>query len=136
MNHEEFAAVFTPETLTELLPPERSNQFFEALFGDAAEGAYDVSLVFISFEPSDGIGTLHFELHLRERPGKCLSCSLTYGLPQVFRRHPILNLNGLVRDVERLLNGKFRCGDWNLSATRTVSRSLHTIPLTIEVAAV
>ena len=34
--------VFTPECLNDLFPIQRTNDFFDALFGDAEEGAYDV----------------------------------------------------------------------------------------------
>ena len=40
------AAVFTSERLAELFPPERTDAFFEALFGGAEEGAYDIRLAF------------------------------------------------------------------------------------------
>ena len=36
--------IFSPTTLATLFPPERSNEFFDALFGDADEGAYDIAL--------------------------------------------------------------------------------------------
>ena len=38
--------IFTDAVLAELFPAERTNAFFEALFGDAAEGAYDIKLRF------------------------------------------------------------------------------------------
>ena len=37
--------VFTPECLNDLFPIQRTNDFFDALFGDAEEGAYDIRLV-------------------------------------------------------------------------------------------
>jgi len=37
-------ALFTPETLQQLFPKNRTSDFFEALFGDADEGAYEIEL--------------------------------------------------------------------------------------------
>ena len=34
--------MFSQEFLTNLFPPERTNDFFEALFGDPEDGAYDI----------------------------------------------------------------------------------------------
>ena len=64
-------------------------------------------------------------------PGKCISCSLTYGLPEVFSRHPIINIKGLVQNIDALLDGKIRCVDWRLGSTREISNSVHAIPLEI-----
>ena len=69
--------------LESVFPPERTEAFFDALFGGAEEGAYDIVLVCRS--EGEGKAELAFELH--QRPGKCLACNLTYGLPQVFQRH-------------------------------------------------
>ena len=66
--------------LESVFPPERTEAFFDALFGGAEEGAYDIVLVCRS--EGEGKAELAFELH--QRPGKCLACNLTYGLPQVF----------------------------------------------------
>ena len=81
--------------LESVFPPERTEAFFDALFGGAEEGAYDIVLVCRS--EGEGKAELAFELH--QRPGKCLACNLTYGLPQVFQRHPILNVAGVGRAV-------------------------------------
>ena len=40
--------VFTQEYLDTLLPAETSDHFFEALYGDTKDGAYDIRLEFIS----------------------------------------------------------------------------------------
>ena len=37
---------FTPDVLKKLFPEDRANRFFDALFGDPAEGAYDINLEF------------------------------------------------------------------------------------------
>jgi hypothetical protein len=120
--------IFTKETLTELLPPQLSDQFFAALYGDADEGAYDISLSFIKYDPAKK--KLSFELQLHERPGKCLACNLTYGLPQVFSRHPLLNMQGMVAKIAALLGNNNAFG-WELAHTQTPAPDLHTIPLTI-----
>jgi hypothetical protein len=36
--------LFTPEVLRKLLPADRADRFFEALFGDSGEGAFDLGL--------------------------------------------------------------------------------------------
>jgi hypothetical protein len=114
-------------TLQKIFPADRADHFFEALLGAASEGAYDINLKFI--EESDH--RLDFEFHLQQRPGKCLACNLTYGLPQVFARHPVIDIKGLVQEIDKNLNGTARCADWKLGATREISRELHIIPLTI-----
>ncbi|MBW2574390.1 MAG: pancreas/duodenum homeobox protein 1 [Deltaproteobacteria bacterium] len=123
-----FDKLFTPDVLKQLFSEERSDQFFEALYGDAEEGAYDISLEFIGFREK----RLEFMLRLTQRAGKCITCSLTYGLPEVFTRHPIINIKGLVQNIEALLDGRGRrCADWHLGSTQEVSNNLHTIPLSI-----
>ena len=85
--------------LNEIFPATRADDFFDALFGGAEEGAYDIFLV--CRETTAETARLAFEL--RQRPGKCLVCNLTYGLPQVFQRHPVLNVAGVARDVGKRL---------------------------------
>ncbi len=101
--------IFSRTTLRELFPQERTDAFFDALFGDASEGAYDIELAFDSYDRA--AKKLRFLLNLRERPGCCLACNLTYGLPEVFARHPVIDLKGLVRDIEGRLGGEMVCGD-------------------------
>lgn len=127
----EVNTIFTEEVLTKLFPPDRADAFFEALFGDAEEGAYDITLKYIAHVPDEK--KLHFELHLAERPGKCLACNLTYGLPEVFSRHPIININGLVADINSKLNGLLQTKDWSLKGVRTISNDLHVIPIVVTV---
>jgi len=123
--------IFSRTTLRELFPQERTDAFFDALFGDASEGAYDIEL---SFDGYDGAArNLRFLLNLCERPGCCLACNLTYGLPEVFTRHPVIDLKGLVRDIEGRLGGEMVCGDWRLGRTVQQDNALHSIPLEIEV---
>jgi len=129
MSEKNFNEIFTTEVLQKLLPPERSNDFFEALFGDASEGAYDISL---QFEGRANGNTLNFALHLNQRPGKCLVCNLTHGLPQVFSRHPVINLNGIAKEISQLADHSETEVNWRLGSTRQHSSALHTIPFIIE----
>ncbi len=127
MATERFNAMFSRDVLKKLFPDERADRFFEALFGDVSEGAFDISLEFKKHIKN----RLEFELHLKQRPGKCINCSLTYGLPAVFSRHPVININGLIQDIEQLLKGSAKCTDWQLGLTREVSDKLHIIPFTV-----
>lgn len=113
--------IFTQDYLDTLLPAETSDQFFEALFGDASDGAYDIRLEFIS--ANDKRIVLAF--NLIQRPGKCLVCSLTYGLPTVFSRHPLINIKGMVKKIEE--NG-IKIKSWRMGDTEENSTSLHIIP--------
>ena len=74
---------------------------------------------------------LVFNLELHQRPGKCLACNLTYGLPSVFARHPVIDIQGVVRQVDQMLQDRARCIDWQLGNTREIKRGLHTVPLII-----
>ncbi|MCG6929985.1 MAG: pancreas/duodenum homeobox protein 1 [Desulfofustis sp.] len=128
MSSDILSSVFSPEACRDLLPPNTADEFFDALFGDAGEGSYDISL---NFRESDET-VLRFDLELRERPGHCLACNLTYGLPEVFSRHPIINIKGLVEKIDARLGTRAVAGAWRLGATEQQSRSLHVIPLLIE----
>jgi hypothetical protein len=125
----DYMQLFSDEKLAAIFPPNRTDEFFAALFGDADEGAFDISLKFARHDRDTG--KLHFELLLNERPGKCLSCNLTYGMPEVFARHPIIDMNGVVAEIGKVLVDRGRCEEWRLGHTRTVSNKLHVIPLTI-----
>lgn len=127
MGTKSYKDLFTPSVLKKLFPEDRSDQFFDALYGDVEEGAYDINLEFIDARENG----LEFMLRLTRRPGKCITCSLTYGLPEVFTRHPIIDINGLVQNIEALLDGRSRCVEWHLGATREVSNDVHIIPLDI-----
>jgi len=122
-----FNDIFTPDVLKKLFPEDRADRFFDALFGDPAEGAYDISLEFREHSQD----RLKFELHLTQRPGKCLYCNLTYGLPDVFARHPIINISELVQEINRMLDDCARCVDWQLGPTQEISSDHHIIPLVI-----
>ncbi len=120
--------VLDKEFLAEVFPAQRTEDFFDALFGGAEEGAYDIRLA--CRELTSDTAQLAFELH--ERPGKCLVCNLTYGLPQVFQRHPVLNVAGVVRAIAEKLGWDPENVSWSLGHTEEISRKLHCIPLTIK----
>ena len=130
MTHDDASALFSDSVLAQVFPKERANQFFEALYGDAREGAYDITLAFSSLKNNK----LNFEFKLKQRAGKCLACNLTYGLPTVFSRHPIINLNGLQEEINTLLNGKASCTGWSVGNTREISHKLHIVPITFNIA--
>ncbi len=130
MQTKELNNLFTKEVLDKLLPPQLSDDFFEALYGDVEEGAYDISLSYNNYEPEKNI--LSFDLKLHERPEKCLSCNLTFGLPQVFSKHPILNIDGMVKKIDALLGDEAKCSGWQLGNTGTPSSTMHIIPLIIQ----
>ncbi len=122
--------LFTDEVCDKIFPKTKSDEFFEALFGDASEGAYDIQLRFEGFDQS--ANKVHFVLNLLERPGCCLVCNLTYGLPEVFSRHPLLNIKGVAQEIDKILGDTATVSNWSLASTRSTSKSLHQIPLIIE----
>ncbi len=124
--------LFSEEILQELFPASRTDGFFEALFGDASEGAYDIKLRFDRYDKESN--RLIFALDLHERPGCCLVCNLTYGLPEVFSRHPLININGLVEEIETKLPDAAKCANWQLGTTVQQQKNLHSIPLIITLA--
>lgn len=120
-------ATLNSETLQKIFPKDRSNDFFEALFGDASEGAYDIKLAYGGVKGN----TLTMDLQLHERPGCCLVCNLTQGLPQVFGRHPIINVAGIVSEIDSLLGEAVSCKEWSLGHTEQRQKSMHIIPINI-----
>ncbi|MGB3222445.1 MAG: pancreas/duodenum homeobox protein 1 [Desulforhopalus sp.] len=129
MTTDTIEAILNKENLEKIFPKERANDFFEALFGDADEGSYDIEL---AYRECNG-ETLIIDLLLHERPNRCLACNLTQGLPQVFSRHPIINITGIVREIDKLLGDSLKCGDWSLGFTKQYTRSLHAIPIKISI---
>jgi hypothetical protein len=119
--------MITQEFLDRLLPPEKSDQFFEALYGDTSEGAYDIRLEPVSLSPK----RIVLAFNLTQRPGKCLVCSLTYGLPNVFSRHPLINIKGM---VEKMVDEGIPVTGWRMGDTEESSSSLHVIPLYLDLA--
>ncbi len=130
MTNDIYQEIFTDTVLNDLFPSERANDFFEALYGDIEEGSYDISLAYQGL--SSDQKSLRFLLNLSERPGKCLACHLTHGLPEVFSRHPIINVGGVVKRIDKQLGDKASCGEWHLDSTQTISRQLYAVPLIIE----
>ena len=121
----DFAKIFSSEVLDKIFPGEKADEFFEALFGDIDEGAYDISLKYRGNEDKE----LIFDFNLDQRPGKCLVCSLTYGLPSVFKKHPVININDVVEKLTSLLDDSCSFGEWKLGNTISVNREKHLIPL-------
>ncbi|MFN2353930.1 MAG: pancreas/duodenum homeobox protein 1 [Desulfopila sp.] len=130
MKKEAIDALLTPEYLQQVFPKTKADDFFEALLGDAEEGSYDISLSYRGCNDT----SIHLEVQLKERPGHCLACNLTQGLPTVFSRHPIINIKGLVEQVSSDLGDDIDCRDWSLGYTQQKSSGLHAIPLTISLA--
>lgn len=122
-----FNHIFTDHILKNMFPPTRTDEFFEALYGDASEGPYDILLKF----KGENKNTLHFEFELKQRAGRCLACNLTYGLPAVFSRHPIINVAGVVHEIALLLDGQRRCESWQIGHTKVLSNEVHAIPLVL-----
>lgn len=114
--------------LDEIFPAERADAFFDALFGGAEEGAYDIVLVCREVTPDKA----HLAFELRQRPGRCLACNLTYGLPQVFQRHPILNVADVVKQVAERLHWQPETTSWKLGHTEELRREVHAIPLVLQ----
>jgi hypothetical protein len=56
-------------------------------------------------------------------------CSLTYGLPNVFTRHPLINIKGM---IEKIKAAGIPVKSWRLGDTEENSASLHIIPLYID----
>lgn len=125
-----YKEIFTPAILQDLFPTDRSDSFFEALYGDTEEGAYNIEFAYQGYAPK--AHSLHFAFNLQERPGKCLACHLTHGLPEVFARHPVIGIAGLVTKIDGLLAGRAECGEWQLGTTQNLSRKLYCVPLTIK----
>ncbi len=128
----DMATIFSDDVCNTIFPASRADDFFEALFGDASEGAYDIALRFYGYDEESK--ELHFLLNLSQRPGCCLVCNLTYGLPEVFSRHPVINLKGVEKEVDAVLGDQHSTTGWKLQHTRSTSSELHQIPLIISLA--
>ncbi|MFP4236198.1 MAG: pancreas/duodenum homeobox protein 1 [Desulfonatronovibrio sp.] len=129
MNKTKAGQIFTREKMESLFPIEKSNAFFEALYGGSEESHFDIQLEFQGTEENN----LIFLFNLVQRPGGCLSCSMTYGLPNVLARHPVINISGLVHDIASALGIDPAETSWTLGNTRQESSEMHRIPLVISV---
>lgn len=125
MNQMVMENIFTRQFCDDLLPPQTSDRFFEALYGDVSEGAYDIRLECVSADTD----RIVLAFNLTQRPGKCLVCSLTYGLPNVFARHPLINIKGIIQKVK---DAGVPVKDWRLGKTSENNNTLHVIPLYID----
>lgn len=114
-------------TLDAIFPADRTDAFFDALYGGAEEGAYDIRLVCKKVEGRKA--ELAFELV--RRPGKCLTCSLTYGLPEVFQRHPVINIEQISKEIANAL-GWHRAPSYRLGKTTEINDDLQLIPFMVE----
>lgn len=117
----------TQEELDIIFPANRADDFFEALYGEAEDGAYDIKLV----QKKGSANTVNLAFELHQRPEKCLACNLTYGLPQVFQRHPIINVADVVKQVAEKFKLDISAIKWELGKTHEESRQLHYIILII-----
>jgi hypothetical protein len=126
MTTKKYDNVFNESQMKLIFPQSVTDIFFDALLGDSSEGAYDIGLAFDrGYEDR-----ITFQFRLSKRPGKCLRCSLTYGLPEVFSRHPAINVREIVRKIGGLLDGK-GIDHWELGKTREIDDGLHIIPLIV-----
>ena len=121
----DFSALFSSEFMAHVFPPERTDAFFEAMFGDPKEGAYDIRLSFLS--GSDDMLNFIFELH--QRGNACLACNLTHGLPYVFKRHPVINVKAISEELADRAGWDKGKWDWQIDDTEEISHALHIIPL-------
>lgn len=122
--------VVTEVFLNNLFPAGRDNEFFEALYGGAETGAFDISLHSNGFNEAKKL--LNLEFRLSERSGMCMACNLTYGLPEVFKRHPVINASGIASEVEKALSPEWKVANWTLGSTITTSNKVSSIPFLIQ----
>lgn len=112
--------------LDEIFPPEKTSAFFDAIYGGAEDGAYDIRLTCVAVEPEQAF----FRFELIRREGQCLRCNLTYGLPAVFERHPVIDAQGVASALAHLLGWKkFQ---WKFGAVEEINDDLHIIPLELK----
>lgn len=129
MDLRQLESAITEEFISGLFPPEKTDEFFNALYGGAETGAFDISLHLADIDKATN--SLLLEFRLTERPGKCLACNLTYGLPQVFDRHPVIDLKGISAAIERALEPGISVKGWRIGTTESRNPTLSVIPLRI-----
>ncbi len=129
MDLKRIKSIITEKFISSLFPPEKTDEFFDALYGGAETGAFDISLHLNGIDEASK--SLLLEFWLTERPGKCLACNLTYGLPQVFDRHPIIDIKGIGAAIEKALGSGINVKGWQLGTTESRNPTLSVIPLRI-----
>lgn len=130
MKGEKIRDLLDDDFLKELFPPEKADDFFDALYGGAEEGAFDIELALEGVDHH--AKEILLEFRLTERPGKCMACSLTYGLPPVFERHPIINIKGMVEKINARLPDGLKVSQWRLGPTRPKSPKVNVIPFVLK----
>ncbi len=115
--------------LKDMFPPEKADMFFEALYGGAESGAFDISLRYLGLDSGQNI--LQFEFLLIERPGHCMACSLTRGLPQVFNRHPVVDVAGIIEKIEKCLLPEWGVREWSFGRTKVISSRENSIAFNV-----
>jgi len=126
IENQNIAQKFPQDVLDRIFPPEKTNAFFEAMLGDASEGAYDIRLIFQEIKEN----RVMFAFELTQRPDKCLACSVTYGLPQVFKKHRIIDTENIVNQIQGIL-GHVKIVSWEIQPTRPIEQNVHLVPLHI-----
>jgi hypothetical protein len=119
------------EKLTELFPKNRDNEFFNAFYGGSEDGAFDIMLSFDNYDSQKS--ELFFEFRLKERPGKCMACHLTYGLPNVFEKSPIINLKGIIKGIDEMLQPYYGVQEYSLGRTIPKAPKINIIPLVVKI---
>jgi len=118
------------DKLNELFPKGKDNEFFEAFYGGLEDGAFDINFSFESYNPDNS--ELVFGFNLKERPGKCMACNLTYGLPAVFEKSPIINLKAIINGINEMINPHYEVNEFILGKTIPKAPKLNVIPLIIK----
>ncbi len=129
MDLKQIESIITEEFISGLFPPEKTDEFFNALYGGAETGAFDISLHLDGVDRATN--SLMLEFWLTERPGKCMACNLTYGLPQVFDRHPVIDIKGISAAIEKVLAPEISVKGWQIGTTEPRNPTLSVIPLRI-----
>jgi hypothetical protein len=60
-----------------------------------------------------------------------MACNLTYGLPEVFKRHPVINAAGIAEAIEKKLMPEWKVKEWRLGSTIASNPKINSIPFII-----
>ncbi len=129
LNQNQVKTLLDDDFLASLFPPGRDNEFFDALYGGSEDGAFDISLIFYGVREQTDEIILAYKL--TERPGKCMACSLTTGLPPVFRRHPIINVAGTAEKLAERIGDGWTLKDYDIGQTAPYAPKINIIPFFI-----